>query len=168
VLTVFWFCVGYGYANHAYLARIAPPRGPRDVAASREITIQQLLKNALADEVARHHRTAKSPVRADERLIAMLRAKCATDFAFAETWFDLINRLLNKGIMLREAGGGLALYSAPSGARLCKASDMGYSLNTLGRRFAAPYPGDKVGLQLFRSSTTQSDEIAVIDEIPIC
>lgn len=142
-------------------------RAARDVAALREITIQQLLKNALSDELARHHRTAKSPVRADERLIAMLRAKCATDFACAVTWIDLINRLLNKGIMLREAGGGLALFSAPSGARLCKASDMGYSLNTLGRRFGTPYPGDKVGEHLFRSSTTLQAEIAIIDEIPI-
>ena len=59
-------------------------RAARDVAATREITIQQLLKDALKDELARHHRTAKSPVRADERLIAMLRAKCATDFAYAD------------------------------------------------------------------------------------
>ena len=69
--------------------------------------------------------------------IAMLRAKCAKDFAYADNWTDLIRRLFHLGIMLREAGGGLALFSAPSGARLCKASEMGYSLNQLGRRFAA-------------------------------
>ena len=142
-------------------------RAARDVAATREITIQQLVKDALKDELARHHRTAKSPVRADERLIAMLRAKCAQDFAFADNWIDLIRRLLNKGIMLREAGGGLALFTAPSGARLCKASDMGYSLNALGRRFGAPFPGDKIGMHLYRASTTLPGDADVIDEIPI-
>lgn len=142
-------------------------RAARDVAATREITIQQLLKDALKDELARHHRTAKSPVRADERLIALLRAKCAADFAYAENWFDLIRRLMNQGIMLREAGGGLALFSLPSGARLCKASEMGYSLNTLGRRFGTAFPGDKIGLQVYRSSTTWPSETDAIDEIPI-
>lgn len=58
-------------------------RTARDVACAREITLQQLLKDALRREVTLAHRKAESPVRADERVIAMLRAKLAEDFVYA-------------------------------------------------------------------------------------
>ena len=140
-------------------------RAARDVAAAREITVQQLLKDALNAELARAHRQAKSPVRADERLIAMLRARFAGDFAYAGDWYDLIRRLRDQGVCLREAGGGLALFSLASGARLCKASDIGFSLNKLARRFRAPFPGEKLGLRAFRPPTTRANETGAVDGI---
>ncbi|WP_211299465.1 hypothetical protein [Pukyongiella litopenaei] len=140
-------------------------RAARDVADRREITIQQLLKDALKTELARAHRKAKSPVRADERLIAVLRARLAEDFAYARDWFDLIDRLRNKGVVLREAGGGLAVFAAPTGARLCKASDIGFSLNRLAQNFRAPFPGDKLGRRDHYVSTTPAWDTRVIDEI---
>jgi hypothetical protein len=140
-------------------------RAARDVARDREITIQQLLKDALKAELTRAHRQAKSPVRADERLVAMLRARFAQDFAYARDWFDLIHRLREQGVCLREAGGGLALFSLAGGARLCKASDVGFSLNMLARRFRAPFPGEKLGLRHLYVSTTRANETEVVDEI---
>lgn len=138
-------------------------RAARDVARAREITLQQLLKDALKAELTRTHRKAKSPVRADERTVAMLRARLAQDFAYATDWFDLIRRLRDKGVCLREAGGGLALFSAATGVRLCKASDIGFSLNRLARQFRAPFPGDKLGLRDHYIATTPSWEGQVVD-----
>ena len=138
-------------------------RAARDVAHAREITVQQLLKDALKAELARAHRKARSPVRADERLVAMMRARLAADFAYARDWFDLIDRLRDKGVVLREAGGGLALFSAPTGSRICKASDVGFSLNRLARQFKAPFPGDKLGQGALYAQATPSWEVRVVE-----
>ncbi len=138
-------------------------RAARDVAGTREISLQQLLKDALRRELALAHRKAKSPVRADERVIAMLRARLAEDFAYANNWDDLMDRLRDKGVVLREAGGGLALFASNGGARLCKASDMGFSLNRLARRYSAPFPGDKQGTGYIYVSTTPARETDVVD-----
>ncbi|HHH89648.1 MAG TPA: hypothetical protein ENK45_03675 [Aliiroseovarius sp.] len=138
-------------------------RAARDVARIREIALQQLLKDALKAELARAHRRARSPVRADERMIAMMRARLSEDFAYARDWFDLIDRLRDKGVVLREAGGGLALFSAPTGSRICKASDVGFSLNRLARQFQAPFPGDKLGQGALYAQTTPSWELRVLE-----
>lgn len=142
-------------------------RAARDVALAREISIEQLLKDSLADELARHHRKARSPIRADERLIALMRAKLSEDFAFARDWSDLLVRLRRHDIVLREAGGGLALFGANNGARICKASDVGFSLNTLARRFRAPFPGDKMANRWLYTSVTHPGETEVLDETEI-
>ena len=140
-------------------------RAARDLADAREISIQQLLKDALGSEIAKVHRTARSPVRADERMVAMLRARLSGDFAYARDWFDLIDRLRDRGLTLREAGGGLALFGAHNGARICKASDVGFSLNRLARQFGTPFPGEKLGRRDLFVSTTSSQETDVVDEI---
>jgi len=87
-----------------------------------------------------------------------MRARVAEDFAYARDWNDLICRLRDKSIALREAGGGLALFGAQNGARLCKASDVGFSLGTLARRFRAPFPGDKQANQWLYTVSTPSWE----------
>lgn len=138
-------------------------RAARDVASEREITVQHLLKEALTSELARHHRKARSPVRADERLIAMMRARLSGDFAYARDWRDLMNRLWTHDVVLREAGGGLALFAAQNGARICKASDVGFSLNTLARRFGAPFPGDKLANQWLYTRRSAAGETEVLD-----
>lgn len=117
-------------------------RAARDVAARREITVQQLLKDALTSKLARAHRGARSPARVDERTLDLMRARFGRDFAMARDWADLQRRCLGKGAALREAGGGLALFSLATGARLCKASDVGASLQHLRRRFGTPFPAE--------------------------
>lgn len=138
-------------------------RAARNVADAREISLQQLIRDALNTEVARFHRKAKSPARADERTLAMLRARFAKDFAYAHSWSDLITRLRQHHVSLREAGGGLILVSLTSGARLCKASDMGASIGQLARRFGEPFPGDKLGRRYHYASTTHPDEVDIFD-----
>jgi hypothetical protein len=129
---------------------------------AREITVPELIRQCLSDEVTRHYRAATSPVRADERHNALCRARFAPDFAAATDWWDLIRRLRDNNVHLREAGGGLALFGAHGAARLCKASDVGWSLNQLARRFRAPFPGDKLGHHALATVTTHSTE----NEVP--
>ncbi len=62
-------------------------------------------------------------------------------FETAENWGQLKERLLERGYILREAGGGLALHDAISGRFLCRTSEIGYGYPALLRRFSAPFPG---------------------------
>ncbi|ABV94972.1 hypothetical protein Dshi_3239 [Dinoroseobacter shibae DFL 12 = DSM 16493] len=111
------------------------------VASAEDISLGQLIRDALRAEIARRNRKhAKTPTRADERLLAPLRVLLANDLAEARGWEELQNRLRAKGYSLQEAGGGLALHSWPDGARQCKGSDLGYSYATLMRRFGQPFP----------------------------
>jgi len=110
-------------------------RAARDLAQARDISIGQLMRDVLAREISRA-RNAKPPVRADERLVAPLRARLAGDLAKARDW-----RLRTKGYVLRAAGGGLALHDWPGDRRVCKASELGFSYSRLMRRFGAPFPG---------------------------
>jgi len=112
----------------------------RELARSQDITLGQLVRDLLAREIGRRH-PARRPARADERLVAPLRARLAPDLAEASGWEDLQARLMRKGYHLREAGGGLALASWPAGRRLCKASELGFSYSRLMRRFGTPFPG---------------------------
>lgn len=93
----------------------------------------------------------------------MMRARPAEDFAYARDLFDLIGRLRDQGAVLHEAGCGRALFGAARGARLCKASDIGFSLNTLARRFTPPFPGDKLGRTWLSASGTAFSETALTD-----
>lgn len=138
-------------------------RAAREVAAARDITLGQLIRDALNAEIRRSVRVTMSPDRAEERRLAVLRARYAEDFAYAANWPDLQERLKAKGVHLREAGGGLAVASWPGGARLCKASDLGASITALARRFRAPFPGDRAGSPYAHVVTTRRDEDRVVD-----
>ncbi|HEV8035144.1 hypothetical protein [Yoonia sp.] len=121
--------------------------GPTMVAALRQIgededlSVGHIVRDAIKRDLYRRTR-AKTARRADERLVAPLRAHLADDLAYATGWDDLQARLSRKGYQLREAGGGLALHYA-AGARVCKGSDLGYSYSRLIRRFDAPFPGHR-------------------------
>jgi hypothetical protein len=115
-------------------------RAAEQLARDADITPGQLVRDLLAREVSRRAR-ARPPARADERLVAPLRARLAGDFANASGWEDLQVRLRRKGYILREAGGGLALHDWPADRRLCKASDLGFSHGRLLSRFRVPFPG---------------------------
>lgn len=111
------------------------------LARARDVTPGQVLRDALAAEIRRASRNATPPNRAEEQLLAPIRALVAADFGEAHNWDDLTTRLRAKGYALREAGGGLALHSHPDGQRLCKASELGHAYGALMRRFGAPFPG---------------------------
>lgn len=113
----------------------------RQLAARQDVTLGQFVRQAVAAEIRRGSRNTKTPNRADEQLLVSLRTLLAADLARAQSWDDLNHRLADKGVALREAGGGLALHSHPEGTRLCKASELGHSYGTLMRRFGQPFPG---------------------------
>ena len=109
------------------------------IARAEDATIGGLIRDAVKRDLYRRSR-AKTAQRADERLVAPLRALLADDLAYAMGWEDLQRRLARKGDRLQEVGGGLALHDL-TGQRLCKGSDLGYSYSKLMRRFGAPFPG---------------------------
>ena len=113
----------------------------RQLAGDKDTSVGNLIRDAIKRDLYRRSR-AKTARRADERLVAPLRALLADDLAYADGWDDLQARLARKGYQLREAGGGLALHDA-AGARVCKGSDLGYSYSRLMRRFNAPFPGHR-------------------------
>lgn len=82
---------------------------------------------------------------ARQRLLAPVRALLAADLAQATDWEDLQTRLGPHGFILRERGGGLAVYSTSTAAHICKASELGWSYSDLMRRFQQPFPGHSHG-----------------------
>jgi hypothetical protein len=112
----------------------------RQVAETEDISIGQIIRDAIRRDLSRREQ-AKTPIRADERLVAPLRALLADDFAYAENWADLSRRLLQKGYRLAESGGGLILINHHNGQRLCKASELGHSYAQLTRKFDTAFPG---------------------------
>ena len=111
------------------------------IARQEDVSVGQIIRDALNRDFRRREK-AKKPVRADERLVAPLRALLADDFAYAVSWADLQNRLAGKGYCLREAGGGLCLHHL-NGGRICKGSELGYGYASLMRKFRKPFPGHR-------------------------
>lgn len=116
-------------------------RAAEALAAQRDVSVGQVVRDALTAELRRTARPAKTSARTEEQLLAPLRSLLAADLGQARGWTDLQARLRTKGYVLREAGGGLALHDFPQGRRLCKASELGRSYASLMRRFNAPFPG---------------------------
>ena len=110
------------------------------MAQEEDITLGHLVRRLLSKEVSRR-KNARPPIRADEQLIAPLRARLAPVIANANTWDDLKTRLAVHDIALREAGGGLAVHRLSNGQRLCKASELGFAYSRLIKRFNAAFPG---------------------------
>ena len=119
---------------------------PETLAALKQIarkeggSVEAIIRDAIRRDMYRRTR-AKKAVRPDERLVAPLRALLADDLAYARDWHDLQDRLRVKGYAMREAGGGLILVRHAGGAKVAKASDLGYSYSRLMQRFQAPFPG---------------------------
>ena len=141
----------------------------QEMAQEDDISLGQLIRNLLSKEISRR-RNARPPVRADEQLIAPLRARLAIDLAHGQSWNDIQSRLRQKGFILREAGGGLALHSYPADQRICKASELGFSYSKLMQRLSAPFPGhshqwlaDKAGLQMAAVGQPEDNGFDVID-----
>jgi hypothetical protein len=114
------------------------------IAQAQDVTIGHLVRDLLRKEVNRQL-NAKTPNRADERLVAALQALLATQMALASGWEDLAHRLAGEGYELRPAGGGLTMHRRPCGTRLCKASELGFPYRTLVKRFCGGMPGHPHG-----------------------
>ncbi len=112
----------------------------RVLARDRDVTVGQILRDLVSKEISRCQ-NARPPVRADEQLVAPLRARLASDLALGTDWEDIQERLMAKGYQLQAAGGGLVLQTHPQGERVCKASELGFSYSRLMRRLNAPFPG---------------------------
>ena len=112
----------------------------RQLAAETDVTPGHIIRDAITRDLIRRQK-AKTPVRADETLVAPLRALLADDFAYSQNWADLLHRLAAKGRSLAESGGGLVLQDRATGARLCRESELGYVYAHLMRRYDAPFPG---------------------------
>ncbi|MEM6713263.1 MAG: hypothetical protein AAF590_13420 [Pseudomonadota bacterium] len=110
------------------------------LARERDVTVGQLVRDLLAKEISKG-KLARPPVRAEEQLVAPLRARLADDLAYARSWEELDLRLKAKGYKLVAAGGGLALHQRSTGRRMCKASELGFSYSKLASRIGAPFPG---------------------------
>ena len=110
------------------------------LAREQDVTTGHLVRTILSHEISRC-KNARPPIRADERLIAPLRARLAPILGRETTWESLQAALRCAGYELRQAGGGLALHSHPDGVRVCKASELGFSYSQLMLRLRAPFPG---------------------------
>ncbi len=110
------------------------------VALEQDVTLGHYVRELIRRDLSRRAK-ARPSVYADETLVAPLRARLAGDLAFSNSWEELQARLNAQGFALREAGGGLALHAWPGGARICKASELGFSYGKLMCRFDAPLPG---------------------------
>ena len=128
--------------QHDVTIRLAAPMlaALKAAAEAEDASVGHIIRDAITRDLRRRE-AAKTPVRADERLVAPLRALLAHDFAFAHDWGDLLARLLAKGYRLAESGGGLILLDHATGNRLCKGSELGYGYSQLLRKFDAPFPG---------------------------
>lgn len=115
-------------------------RAGQELAREQDNTLGAVLRDLLKREISRR-KNARPPNRADEQLVAPLRARLASDFAYADGWDDLQQRLKKKGYVLRAAGGGLALHRWPEDQRLCKASELGFGYSALVNKFRASFPG---------------------------
>ncbi|MDB2407999.1 ribbon-helix-helix protein, CopG family [Jannaschia sp.] len=115
----------------------------RALAAREDVTPGQIIRRAIARELEREAK-AKTPNRADERLVASLQSLLAPDIAAARSWPDLNARLAVHGYRMDAAGGGVALF-VRGGAKVCKGSELGVSYRTLVRRFGRALPGHPHG-----------------------
>ena len=70
--------VNYGMTQNIHTIKLHPElsNAAQNLAQQRDISFGQLIRDALSHEISRA-RIAKPPVRADERLIAPLRARLA-------------------------------------------------------------------------------------------
>lgn len=112
----------------------------QSIARESDITVGQLVRDLLAKEISRH-KNARPPIKADEQLIAPLRARLAPLFAHSQSWQELQQRLHKLGYALHPAGGGLALHTYPTGERVCKASELGFSYARLVEKLQSGFPG---------------------------
>ncbi|PIV76823.1 MAG: hypothetical protein COW55_00100 [Rhodobacteraceae bacterium CG17_big_fil_post_rev_8_21_14_2_50_65_11] len=146
---------------------------PRDLnalhglAAEQDLSVDHIIRGLITREI-RRAADAKTRQCADERLVARLQRLLAPTMAEAIDWHDLQRRLRAVGFELRPAGGGLTLHRLPTGARLCKSSEIGFAYSRFVKRFGAPMPGHphKMRHLLNRAHPEETDDdVDLIEEI---
>jgi hypothetical protein len=135
--------------THETILKLPDPllREACNLARARELTVGQIVRDALSAELRRARRKAGKRLKALEVEVAPVRAELAHDLAEARDWSDLQARLANKGYVLRHVGGGLSLYRLVGDARICTASDLGPGYGKLMERFGKPMPAASVRKQ---------------------
>lgn len=120
---------------------------PKDMVARLErlareddVSVGQVIRIAVEREFHRRD-TGRTPPRAEERLLGPIRARLTDDFVAAKDWRGLKQALMDKGYVLRESGGGLALHDAINGRFLCRTSEIGFGHPTLMRQLGGAFPG---------------------------
>ena len=129
--------------THETILRLPDPllREACALARSRDQSVGEIVRNALASELRRARRKARKKVKTLEVEVAPVRAELAGDIAAATSWLDLQARFRNKGYVLRPLGSGLSLFRLVGDARICSASALGPGYGDLKQRFGAPFPG---------------------------
>ncbi|MFY0633979.1 MAG: hypothetical protein JXQ91_09200 [Vannielia sp.] len=112
-----------------------------DEARGDDISVGDLLRDAVRRELRRRHPSSNMSRRPDDQQIARLAERVGPAFAEAESWDRLVTSLEGLGYELRPSGGGLVVCEAPGGQRLCSASELGYAYARLIHRFGGPFPG---------------------------
>ena len=69
------------------------------IARDEDVTVGQIVRSAVERDLGRREK-AKTTNRADEAIVAPLRALLADDFAYSKGWDDLIRRIGSKGYAL--------------------------------------------------------------------
>ncbi len=108
------------------------------LAKARDLSVGQIVRDALAAELRRAKRRARTRAKTREAEIAPIRADLAIDLADARDWPDLRARFAAKGFALKPSGSGLAVYRVVGDKRVCAASDLGPGYGALVDRFGPP------------------------------
>jgi len=106
----------------------------------KDLSVGQVLRTLVEAEMKRKT-NAKTPNRADEKLVARLQRLLVPTMASALDWNDLHARLAALNHSVRPAGGGLTIHDLVTGDRLCKSSELGFAYSRLVRKFRQPMPG---------------------------
>ena len=106
----------------------------RNIAQREGCCLADLVRDAVRRDLLRRRKAGTKP-KYDPRTVAAMREILAADFARAQNWPDLHQRVRRKGYELRKSGGGLAVFEPGTNRRLAKASHFGTSLATLRGRF---------------------------------
>lgn len=110
------------------------------VARDEDVSVGQIIRLALERDFHRRE-SFKSRPRVEERLLAPIRSLLSDAFIQSKDWSTLKQKLVDKGYVLRESGGGLALHDGINGRFICRTSEIGFGYPTLMRQMGGAFPG---------------------------
>ncbi|WP_172297582.1 hypothetical protein [Pseudoruegeria sp. HB172150] len=113
----------------------------RGIAERRKITLDQLIRTALATEIAKEG----VPVDVVED---GLRHWLESQFTQAIDWHDLVERLRQRGMVLQNEQAGPAIVSMTTGTLHFYLQELGLDVGDLKSRFGAPLPGMEPGARI--------------------
>ncbi|SMY08339.1 hypothetical protein [Flavimaricola marinus] len=132
------------------------------MAHGEAISVAQLVRQALAGKVGHDAQADQAHL----HRVLSLKGRLTGEFTAARSWSDLQSRLRAKGYLLIEAGGGLTLATAGDETALCRASELGFDIATLIRKFGTGFPGARhawLSDRLHTGDDEADDDFDVID-----